>query len=472
MPLHARAPGELGSPPGRGSPYLTFVLLSASLLVYVMQFGMVSVALQDLIRDLSAPLRWSGWVLTIFMIGQVIALSVSGRLAERFGPRNVFAAGLGLFSLASLICATAPDIYVLIGGRLIQGLGGGSLMPSGTAMVAAAFPASRARAVGLYSSILPFGAVFGPTVGGLIVDAAGWRWTFLMNAPLGLIVMLAVLMVLPRGDRKPPQPIDVAGVIVLALAVASLILALTELGRTEPGPDLALVAVSSGLSVLFWVLLAFHERRVHTPALDIALLARPDILASNATAFVVGMAWIGVFSMVPLYLQESYEMSASLTGALMAPRAAAMVGFSLLAALLLHRTRYRWPIALGLVGMGLSLGLLGLGLHDPSIGPVRLDSSWWLLAVILLAGASRGITNPSLNNTGMDALPDRVASIAGLRATFQSFGGTVGISVMVLLGARGSDLASGMQVGFLLDGALLIGALALVPLIPEPPHRG
>jgi len=432
---------------------------------------MVSVALQDLIRDLSAPLRWSGWVLTIFMIGQVIALSISGRLADRFGPRNVFAAGLGLFSLASLICAAAPNIYVLIGGRLIQGIGGGSLMPSGMAMVAAAFSESRARAVGLYSSILPFGAVFGPTVGGLIVDLAGWRWTFLMNVPLGLIVMLAVLVLLPRGDRKPPQPIDVVGVVLLASAVASLIFVLTELGRTEPGPDLTRVAVTLGLSVLFWVLLAFQERRVETPALDVALLARRDILASNATAFVVGMAWIGVFSMVPLYLQEAYQMSASLTGALMAPRAGAMVGFSLLAAMLLHRTRYRRPIALGLVGMGLSLGMLGLGLHDPNIGPIQISSSWWLLIVILLAGASRGITNPSLNNAGMDALPDRIASIAGLRATFQSFGGTVGISVMVLLGARASDLASGMQMGFLLDGALLLGALALVPLIPELPRR-
>ncbi|MGE3795762.1 MAG: hypothetical protein AB7I38_17810 [Dehalococcoidia bacterium] len=121
--------------------------------------------------------------------------------------------------------------------------------------------------------------------------------------------------------------------------------------------------------------------------------------------------------------------------------------------------------------MGLSLGLLGLGLHDPNIGPIQLSSSWWLLIVILLAGASRGITNPSLNNAGMDALPDRIASIAGLRATFQSFGGTVGISVIVLLGARASDLASGMQMGFLLDGALLLGALAMVPLIPELPRR-
>ena len=461
-------PGEPTRP--SGSPYITFGLLSVSLLVYVMQFGMVSVALEDLIDDLDAPFRWSGWVLTAFMIGQVVALSVSGRLADRFGPRNVFGVGFGVFAMASLLCATAPSIYVLIGARFVQGLGGGSLVPSGMAMVAEAFSENRARAVGLYSSLVPFGAVIGPTVGGVLVDLAGWRWTFLINVPLGVLVMAAVFIALPRGIRKPPHPIDAVGVFLLAGAVTALIFLLTELGRTDPGPSATLVVASLALSGMFWVLFALQERRVQTPALDLALLARRDILASNLTAFVVGMAWIGVFSMVPLYVQEVYDMSASAAGALMAPRAAAMVGFSMLAALLLNRTGYHRPVVLGLVGMAAALMLLALGARDPGIGPVRVSSFWWLMLVLFVAGVARGITNPSLNNAGMDILPDRIASIAGLRATFQSFGGTVGISMIVLLGARGSDLATGMQLGFLVGGALLLAATLLVRLIPELPR--
>ena len=162
-------------------------------------------------------------------------------------------------------------------------------------------------------------------------------------------------------------------------------------------------------------------------------------------------------------------MSASATGALMAPRAAAMVGFSLLAALVLNRTGYHRPVVVGLLGMASALGLLALGVDQFNVGPLHVNSFWWLLLVILLAGAARGVTNPALNNAGMDALPDRIASIAGLRATFQSFGGTVGISLMVLLASRGSDLGSGMQLGFLLDGGILVAALLLVPLIPELP---
>lgn len=123
QPAELPWPGEPTRP--SGSPYITFGLLSVSLLVYVMQFGMVSVALEDLIDDLDAPFRWSGWVLTAFMIGQVVALSVSGRLADRFSPRNVFGVGFGVFAMASLLCATAPSIYVLIGARFVQGLGGG-----------------------------------------------------------------------------------------------------------------------------------------------------------------------------------------------------------------------------------------------------------------------------------------------------------------------------------------------------------
>lgn len=154
----------------------------------------------------------------------------------------------------------------------------------------------------------------------------------------------------------------------------------------------------------------------------------------------------------------------------MAPRAAAMVGFSMLAALLLNRTGYHRPVVLGLVGMAVALMLLALGARDPGIGPVGVSSFWWLMLVLFVAGVARGITNPSLNNAGMDVLPDRIASIAGLRATFQSFGGTVGISMIVLLGARGSDLATGMQLGFLAGGALLLAATLLVRVMPDLPR--
>ena len=450
-------------------PYATFVLLSVSLLVYVMQFGMVSVALEDLIADLDAPIRWSGWVLTIFMVGQVVALSVSGRLADRSGPRNVFAVGFGLFAAASLVCGLAPNIYILILGRFIQGLGGGSLMPSGMAMVAEAFEEDRARAVGLYSSILPFGAVFGPTVGGVIVDLAGWRWTFLMNVPLGILVMATVFFVLPRGLRKPPQPIDAIGVVLLAGAVTALVFMLTELGHDSP--SVVLLLLSGGLSAVLWVIFGFYERRLETPALDLALLARRDILASNLIAFLIGMAWIGVFSIVPLYVQTEYDLSASAAGAIMAPRAAAMAGVAMLAALALNRTGNTRPVAIGLIGMAVPLLLLALGLHDPAVGPLQFSSFWWLMAVVFVAGVARGITNPSLNTAGMEQLPDRVASIAGLRATFQSFGGTVGISVMVLFAARGSDLGSGMQLGFIVDAGLLLAAMLLVPFMPRPIRR-
>ena len=163
-------------------------------------------------------------------------------------------------------------------------------------------------------------------------------------------------------------------------------------------------------------------------------------------------------------------MSASATGALMAPRAAAMAVASMLAALVLVRTRYHRPVALGLLGMALPLGLLALGIHDPGIGPFTLSNFWWLTIVTFVAGIARGITNPSLNNAGRDILPDHVAGIAGLRATVQSLGGTIGISMMVMLAARGSDFATGMQLGFLIDGGLLLVAMLLVPLIPELPR--
>lgn len=453
------------------SRHLAFAVLALSLLSYVMQFGMISVALHTVIVEIDAPLRWGGWILTIFMVGQVISLSVSGRLADRFGPRAVFASGLSVFAASSLACAAAPNVYLLIVARLLQGLGGGALMPSGMSLIAEIYSDNRAKAVGLYSSILPFGAVIGPTLGGFIVERAGWRWTFLLNVPLGVLATVLVFTLLPRGARKPPQPVDVRGVALIATMITAVIFMLTELGRQEASLNPIALLASGVIGLVSAVLLVHQERRVSTPALDIELLRRREFLVTNSTAFVSGLCWIGVFSMVPLYVQTAYGISETASGTLMAPRAAIMAGVSMLAALVLLRTGYRRPIFVGLLVMAGSLGLLALGLHDPTFAGVRLDSFWWLLLVVCLAGAARGMTNPSLINAGMDLAPDRIASVTGLRAMFQSFGGTVGIALMVMLASRSGDVASGMQFGFGLFALLLVGAAVLSRWIPELPSE-
>jgi MFS family permease len=128
-----------------------------------MQFTMVSVSLPELTSDLKAPLRWSAWVITIFSLGQVIAQPVAGRLTERLGASTVFAGGLAAFGIASLVCAAAPNVYVMIIARFAQGIAGGGVIPAGSSIIVDAYGEGRARAIGLFASLIPFASVLGPT---------------------------------------------------------------------------------------------------------------------------------------------------------------------------------------------------------------------------------------------------------------------------------------------------------------------
>lgn len=432
----------------RADRYLIFAVLAVSLLTFVMQFAMVSVSLADLIKDLDAPLRWGGWVLTIFMIGQVIAMPTAGRLAERFGARTVFAGGFGLFAGASLVAALSPNIYVLIMARAAQGLAGGGLMPSGMSMIAEAFAEGRQRAIGLFSSILPFGAVAGPGLGGLISEHFGWRWTFAFHVPIGLVVLVAAFTILPRGQGRGGQKVDFLGIALLATALSSLIYALTELGLRNADPNMSVVAATLALSAVAWVVLARHELHTETPLIDLDLLRRREFVAPNAISFFFGFCWIGAFSLLPLYVRSAYDLGPAASGALMAPRAGLMGLTSMGASMLILRTGYRKPIATGLLGLSLVLFLVSLGIHDPTILGMHVDSFWWLFGVVIMGGFFFGMSNPSLQNASMDIAPDRIASIAGLRGMFQTIGGTMGISISVLVASRASSTAEGLQLAY------------------------
>ena len=449
------------------------------MLIFNSQFGMVSVALGPLTADLDAPLRWSGWVVTVFMLALVVSMPVAGRLAERFGARTMFVVGFAIFSVASVGCAFAPNIYWLILARAVQGAAGGSLQPAGTSLIGEVYEGqSRLRAIGLYSSMMPFAAVFGPAVGGIVVEWYGWRTTFGMNAPAGLLACVLALLVLPAGTRRPIQRLDFLGIALIGITITALVLALTELGQHTVTPDARVVGGSLAVFLLGGSLLVFHERRTPVPVLDLDLLSRRPFLATNILSLCFGAAWMGVVSIVPLFAQLAYGIGVAQSGALAAPRGVLMVACSAISSLLITRTGFKLPILVGLVGLGSSLIVLGLGLHDVQIVGVRFADFWWLMVVIGSAGVFFGFANPSLNNAGIEVAPDRIAAIVGLRGMFNNLGGTLGVAVAVLIASRTADTVAGLQTAYYALGALVIVAVVFVPWIPEmrrsrrPPHEG
>lgn len=449
------------------------VILAAALLMFTTQFSMISVALQDIIDDLNAPLRWGGWALTAFLVAQVVSMSATGRLVERYGATNVFIAGVAGFGAASLACALSPSFTTFLLSRGIQGLAGGALIPSSQAILGSMYDENeRTRVLGLFMSIMPFGAVAGPFAGGLIVEAVGWRWTFGLSVPIAAILLVGSFLQLPKFRPTRAARVDIVGAVLLLVAVTTLMLALTELGIEDEPANPVIIFGSLGATAVMVAILIWHQLRIPTPILDLPLLRKPAFLASNSLAFLFGMAWMGVFVVLPLYIQEAYDMEPTETGALMGPRALAMMVVSFAGALLLRTVGFRIPLYVGLIGIGVVLGGLSLGLEDPSILGIRIPSYWWLMIQITSAGFFFGFASPALNTAGIDLDPDKIATIAGMRSTLMMLGGTIGISLVVMSGSRAAETALGMERMFLGLCVALIGAILVVRWIPSAPGGG
>jgi len=452
--------------------YLLFAITATATLAFAMQFSMVSVALPELTTDLDAPLRWTGWVVTVFLIGQVVSMPLAGRLAERYGARNLFIVGFIFFSLSSFGAAISPNVWVLIATRALQGAAGGVLLPAAMGMIGEAFKENRARPIGLLGSIAPIGGIIGPSLGGVIVDHLGWRWTFALNIPLGPLVLVAGLLFMPRGTTiRRSGSIDYAGIGLLGLTITSLVFALTELGRPSAETNYPLVGGAALVSVVSLGLLGLRLTRAAHPVIDLDLLRRHEFLFANLLSFFFGAALLSIFSLLPLYVQSRYGMNASEAGALVTPRAAAMVVAAMVASMALPLTGYRRPIVFGILLMSSSMVVLSFGIKDPTVLGISLSSFVWIGIVAALMGISFGIVTPSLNNASLDHAPDRIPAVNGLRGMFMNLGGVVGVSVVLLIVSHSSEPAVGLERSFVALAVLAAAATVLALGIPEIASR-
>jgi MFS family permease len=166
--------------------WLVFGIVSIGLFMASIDQTIVATALPAIEHDFHAGINWSGWTITIYALGQVIAMPMAGKISDMYGRKKVFAVSAAVFTLASLCCGFAPNMALLLVPRFIQALGGGAFMPSATGIVADHFGAERDRAVGMFTSILPVGGIIGPIVGGVFVSYWSWRGIFLVNVPIGI----------------------------------------------------------------------------------------------------------------------------------------------------------------------------------------------------------------------------------------------------------------------------------------------
>ncbi len=465
---HAVLDAAADERPG-ATAYFIFGLASLALLMSSIDNTVITVGLPAIARGLRTDQVLAGWTVTAFQVGQLLVMPVAGKLSDELGRKRVFLAGVGLFTVASWACGFSPNIYVLVACRLLQAIGGGTILPSCTGLVADAFPAHRGRAIGMFSSIFPIGGILGPNLGGIVIDHLGWRFIFYVNVPISIAVLaLTWWLYRPSHEQHRRQAIDFLGVGIYGAGLAILLIGLSWLGD-HPGdathaPLLYLaVLVACGLFYL-WIQ---HERRTASPMMEMRLLKERPFLAANAYAFFWGAGVFGFVAFLPTYAQLHYHMTATAAGALLTPRSILMIIVSTAASFVLLRFGYRLPMIGGIMLVWLSLILVGLGPESPPSFGIPIPGFAYLALSIAVVGVGFGLSGPASNNAAIDLTPENVAAITGIRAMFRQTGGTIGTAATVFVAALYTDPARGLQVMFVIMSFIMLTIIPWVFLIPD-----
>jgi len=291
----------------------------------ILDTTIVNVALETLGRDLHATLSDIQWVLTGYMLSLGAVIPVTGWAARRFGARNVYILSLAIFTLSSVLCGFAGSTNQLIFFRVLQGIGGGMILPIGQMMMAsAAGPQRMGRIMGITAIPVMLAPIIGPTLGGLIVDNASWRWIFFVNVPIGVIALVAALRILPRDRHGGHEKLDVVGLLLLGLGVPLVTYGLAEIGATGhfTTPRVLIPILTGAVLIAFF---ALHATRTARPLLDLRMYRRTTFAAASVTMFCLSAALFGGMVLIPLYWQQIRAESALETGLLMAPMGIGMV---------------------------------------------------------------------------------------------------------------------------------------------------
>ena len=408
-----------------------FFIVGAALLMMSIDSTIVAIALDAIQQGLHTSINLAGWTLTAYSFGFVLMLPISGKLAERFGRRQVFLASVAVFTLASLGCAMANDIYALILLRALQAAGGAGFTPTATGIIVDHFGPARDRYVSLFGSIFPIGAMIGPVFGGYFVGYWSWRDVFYVNVPIGLFIIALALRFVPRDPartRRRPKSMDVAGVALLGGGLLAGMLAVSILGERQPSealwPPLALLAFAAALVGAFFR----HIRRTRTPFIAPRLIYGPDFGVVNLVNMTYSGIVIGALALIPLYATSRYGIDALRSGTLLTAQGVAALAFSLLAVAVLRRSGYRLPLYAGSAVTVAGFVLLAL---PPAWGASPYA---WLAFATFLLGAGAGVINPAMRNAGLQLAPESSSMLAALRTLSLQIGtiGTVSIVTAVL----------------------------------------
>jgi len=408
---------------------VTLAILTLAGIAFALQQTMVVPALPALREELHTTTGWATWLLTGFLLSASVATPLLGKLGDQYGKERLLVIALGIFFVGCLGAAVAPNIWVLIGFRMVQGTGG-AVFPLSFAIIKDEFPPEKVGVgVGIVSSVLAVGGGLGLVLSGLIVDHLSWRWLFIIGAVgVGLAAILVHRFV-PESPIKTESRLDVPGAALLSVGLVSLLLGLTEGESWGWGSRrIVALALTAAAALLAWGLV---ELRVPEPMVDMRMLARRAVLLTNLTGLITGFALFGSFVLVPNFveaprgLSESvarmvdYGFGATSTQAGLYLLPGALAGFlsGPVAGVLGRRYGSKWPLSLGMLLVSAGIALLAL-LHD---------RPWQIVLGMLVLGCGAPFAFAAMAKIIVDSVrPVETGVATGVNTVMRTIGGVIG----------------------------------------------
>jgi EmrB/QacA subfamily drug resistance transporter len=421
------APARTGGAPAPfrldASGRAVFVGLMMGMFVAAISQTIVSPALPIIVAELGGMEHYS-WLATSAMLASAVVVPIVGKMSDLYGRRPFYIAGLVVFMLGAVLSGLATSFWWLVGARVLQGIGMGTLMPLSQVIIGDIIPPrQRGKYQGLMGAVFGVCSVAGPLAGGFITDHWGWRWLFFVGVPFGLLalVFIAKNLHLPHTPRK--AVVDVAGIVTLSTGLVAILLATSWGGTTYPWSDLRVLGLFAvgALALAAFVLI---ERRAVEPVIPLRLFRSSSFTLSNIASFAVAMGMFGAIFYIPVYAQGVLGADATSSGAIVMPMSASMILLSIVVGQLITRTgRYKAFLVGGTLLMLVGFVLLTQVHHGSSFAQ--------LTVAMVVLGLGLGATLQTYTLVVQNDAAQRDLGVAtSATQFFRSAGGTVGIAVL------------------------------------------
>ncbi|MGO9322012.1 MAG: MDR family MFS transporter [Solirubrobacteraceae bacterium] len=464
-PTAASDPGFHPEASERIEPYVWKIagVVILGMIMSILDTTIVNVALHTLRNDLHSSIAQVQWVITGYLLSLAAVIPVTGWAARRYGAKRVYMTSLVLFTAGSALCAVASSTTSLVLFRVLQGAGGGMIMPVGQLIMAqVAGPKRMGRVMGIVSMPAMLAPILGPVLGGAILEKLHWSWIFLVNVPIGAIALALAWRMLPKTNSGEAGRLDVLGLGLLSGGSTAVVYGLSELGSNS-----SLTAPSVAWPILAGLVLCavfcWHALRVERPLLDIRLYANRVFGAASLTTFGLGAALFGAMILVPLYYQEVRHESVIVTGLLTGPQG---LGMLLVMPFMGRMTERFGGGRVAIVGVSiLSITTIPLAFVAASTSILSIS------LVLLVRGVGIGFAFvPAMSAAFASLRPDQLSDATPQLNVLQRIGGAIGTAVLAVVLQRASAGAhTATHLAHAFDkaywGSVGIAALSLIPCL-------